>query len=173
MTANTLVICLHLLFKQDLCTCSDILTVTLIEMWNVFWNVWKECVMTGWSWFWMASDGGGGADDIWFAWHCPVPSSILHQSSVTIQPRKKVQHIWIMSELESLTQKEGNKTSRKWLTVEIFWKWQDSSVTLWIYIAVILNWRYGMVWYGGGGRWLVSSYMKGFQSWTIMDFHGL
>ena len=118
MTANTLVICLHLLFKPDLCTCSDILTVTLIEMWvgilgrgdeNVFWNVWKECVMTGWSWFWMASDGGGGADDIWFAWHCPVPSSILHQSSVTIQPRKKVQHTWIMSELESLTQKEGNK----------------------------------------------------------------
>ena len=46
-------------------------------------------------------------------------------------------------------------------------------------------WHYGltlqwyltedMVWFGMGGgiRWLVSSYMKRFQSWTIMDFHGL
>ena len=33
------------------------------------------------------------------------------------------------------------KTSRKWLTVAIFRKWQDSSVALWIEIAVILNWR--------------------------------
>ena len=33
------------------------------------------------------------------------------------------------------------KTSRKWLTVVIFQKWQDSSVALWIEIAVILKWR--------------------------------
>ena len=33
------------------------------------------------------------------------------------------------------------KTSRKWLTVAIFRKWQDSSVALWIKIAVILDWR--------------------------------
>ena len=33
------------------------------------------------------------------------------------------------------------KTSQKWLTVAIFQKWQDSSVALWIEIAVILNWR--------------------------------
>ena len=32
------------------------------------------------------------------------------------------------------------KTSRKWLTVAIFRKWLDSSVALWIEIAVILNW---------------------------------
>ena len=47
------------------------------------------------------------------------------------------------------------KTSRKWLTVKIFRKWQDSSVALWIEIAVILNWRleicYGLVWF----CWLV------------------
>jgi len=29
-------------------------------------------------------------------------------------------------------------------------KWQNSSVALWIEITAILNWRYGMVWYGGG-----------------------
>ena len=40
------------------------------------------------------------------------------------------------------------KTSQKWLTVAIFRKWLDSSVALWIEIAVILNWRYGMGWYG-------------------------
>ena len=33
------------------------------------------------------------------------------------------------------------KTSRKWLTVAIFRKWQDSIVALWIEIAVILSWR--------------------------------
>ena len=35
------------------------------------------------------------------------------------------------------------QTSRKWLTVAIFRKWHDSSVVLWIKIAVILldNWR--------------------------------
>ena len=46
----------------------------------------------------------------------------------------------------------NDKTSRKWLTVAIFRKWQDSSEALWIEIAVILNWRleiwYGMIWYG-------------------------
>ena len=35
----------------------------------------------------------------------------------------------------------SNKTSRKWLTVAIFQKWQDISVALLIEIAVILNWR--------------------------------
>ena len=35
----------------------------------------------------------------------------------------------------------NEETSRKWLTVAIFQKWQDSSVALWIDIAV-------MVWYG-------------------------
>ena len=34
-----------------------------------------------------------------------------------------------------------SKTSQIWLTVAIFRKWQDSSVALWIKIAVILNWR--------------------------------
>ena len=33
------------------------------------------------------------------------------------------------------------ETSRKWLTVAIFRKWQDISVALLIDIAVILNWR--------------------------------
>ena len=28
----------------------------------------------------------------------------------------------------------------------------------------------GIVWYGGGVAWLVSSYMKRFQSWTIMNY---
>ena len=32
------------------------------------------------------------------------------------------------------------ETSRKWLTVAIFRKWHDSSVALWIEIAVILSW---------------------------------
>ena len=32
-----------------------------------------------------------------------------------------------------------DKTSRKWLTVAIFRKWHDSSVALWIEIAVILE----------------------------------
>ena len=45
-------------------------------------------------------------------------------------------------------------------TVAIFRKWQDSSVALWIEIAVILKLRHsleiwygfvGLVWYGGGG----------------------
>ena len=58
-----------------------------------------------------------------------------------------------------------SETSRKWLTVAIFRKQQDSSVALWIEIAVILNWRQrlevlnGLVWFcwyslggGGGGR---------------------
>ena len=71
----------------------------------------------------------------------------------------------------------SGKTSRKWLTVAIFRKWQDRSVALWIEIAVILNWRYGMDWFGmvwgWGVRWLVSSYMKRFHSWTIMDYHEL
>ena len=45
-----------------------------------------------------------------------------------------------------------NKTSRKWLTVAIFQKWQDSSVALWIEIAVeievgIMVWI-SKVWYG-------------------------
>ena len=41
------------------------------------------------------------------------------------------------------------KTSRKWLTVAIFRNWQDSSVALWIEIAVILEIDPGdMVWYG-------------------------
>ena len=31
-------------------------------------------------------------------------------------------------------------TSRKWLTVAIFRKWQDSNVALWIEIVLILNW---------------------------------
>ena len=58
----------------------------------------------------------------------------------------------------------NSETSRKWLTVAIFRKWQDTSVALWIEIAVILIWRlrleiwYGfvwfccllVVWYGGG-----------------------
>ena len=44
------------------------------------------------------------------------------------------------------------KTSQKWLTVAIFRKWLDSSVALWIEIAVILNRRYGMGWYGFVGR---------------------
>ena len=45
------------------------------------------------------------------------------------------------------------QTSRKWLTVAIFQKWHDSSVALWIEIAVILNWRQrleiwsGLVWF--------------------------
>ena len=55
-------------------------------------------------------------------------------------------------------------TSRKWLTVAIFQKWQDSSVALWNEIAVTLNWRqrqeilYGFVWFSwfglvwGGGH---------------------
>ena len=42
----------------------------------------------------------------------------------------------------------GTKISRKWLTVAIFRKLQDSSVALWIEIAVILDWRYGLVWFG-------------------------
>ena len=85
--------------------------------------------------------------------------------------------------------KEAFKTSRKCLTVTIFQKWQDSSVTLWIKIAVILKWRYkleiwyglvwiSMVWYGFGMVWFcwyslvyISSNMKKFQSWTIMDYH--
>ena len=29
----------------------------------------------------------------------------------------------------------------------------------------------GLVWYGGVVRWLLSSYMKRFQSWTIMNYH--
>ena len=45
-------------------------------------------------------------------------------------------------------QVENCKTSRKWLTVAIFRKWQDISMALWIEIALILNWRYGMVWHG-------------------------
>ena len=38
-----------------------------------------------------------------------------------------------------------NKTSQKWLTVAIFRKWQDSSVALWIEIALVWT---SMVWYG-------------------------
>ena len=46
-----------------------------------------------------------------------------------------------------------SETSRKWLTVAIFRKQQDSSVALWIEIAVILYWRqrlekwYCLVWF--------------------------
>ena len=42
---------------------------------------------------------------------------------------------------KSWSKGQNKKTSRKWLTVAIFWKWQDSSVALWIETAVILNWR--------------------------------
>ena len=41
------------------------------------------------------------------------------------------------------------ETSRKWLTVAIFRKWQDSSMALWIEIAMILEIESGdMVWFG-------------------------
>ena len=46
----------------------------------------------------------------------------------------KMKHCVILKMFFSLT-------SRKWLTVAIFQKWQDSTVALWIKIAVILNWR--------------------------------
>ena len=45
---------------------------------------------------------------------------------------------------------DSRTTSRKWLTVAIFQKWQDSSVALWIEIAVILNWTI-MNYHRGGG----------------------
>ena len=41
----------------------------------------------------------------------------------------------------SLGMQLNSKTSQKWLTVAIFQNWQDSSVALWIEIAVILNLR--------------------------------
>ena len=44
------------------------------------------------------------------------------------------------------------QTSRKWLTVAIFRKWQDSSVALWIEIAVILDWTIMNYHRGGGGH---------------------
>ena len=51
-------------------------------------------------------------------------------------------------------------TSRKWLTVAIFRKWQDSSVALWIEIAVIegggsqLAWMTGIDDWHGGLAWM-------------------
>ena len=51
-------------------------------------------------------------------------------------------------------------------------------MALWINIAVILNWRYGMVWYGlvgmvwfGGGGQMTSEFIHGEIS--IMDYNGL
>ena len=79
-----------------------------------------------------------------------------------------------------------SKTSQKWLTVAIFQKWQavwHYGLKLQWYLIGDRDWRYGMVWYGfvgivlyggrGGIRWLVSSCMKRFQSWTIIDYHEL
>ena len=48
---------------------------------------------------------------------------------------KIVLHCRVMEEIFLILE-----TSRKWLTVAIFRKWQDSSVALLIEIAVILNW---------------------------------
>ena len=53
------------------------------------------------------------------------------------------------------------ETSRKWLTVAIFRKWQDSIVASWIDIAVILWWTF--MDYYGGGSWL--AWMTGIDDW--------
>ena len=74
------------------------------------------------------------------------------------------------------------ETSRKWLTVAIFRKWQDSSVALWIEIVVILNWRLrleiivwygfvGIVWYLGGGGEMASEFIH--EEISVMDYNGL
>ena len=50
---------------------------------------------------------------------------------------------------KKLARSNQSKTSRKQLTVAIFQKWQDSSVALWIEIAVIHNWRQRLeIWFG-------------------------
>ena len=62
-----------------------------------------------------------------------------------------------------------NKTSQKWLTVAIFQKWQDSSVALWIKIAVILEIETGdMVWFGI--VWVTTGMD---DEISIMDYNGL
>ena len=68
---------------------------------------------------------------------------------LTVKSSRKLQQSDIIEAAVELTSLFGSllfcimniKTSRKWLTVAIFRKWQDSSVALWIEIAVILNWR--------------------------------
>ena len=64
----------------------------------------------------------------------------------------------------------------------IFRKWQDSSVALWIEIAVILNWRQrlkilnGLVWF----CWYTLAWMTGIDDWHgglawmigMDDWHG-
>ena len=61
--------------------------------------------------------------------------SYLHLKSSLQLPQLKVQtyHFSVHVVVD--------KTSRKWLTVAIFWKWQDSSVALWIDIAVMDDFR--------------------------------
>ena len=72
------------------------------------------------------------------------------------------------------------ETSRKWLTVAIFRKWQDSSVALWIEIAVILKLRHsleiwygfvGLVWYVRGGSQMTTEFIL--EEISIMDYNGL
>ena len=46
-------------------------------------------------------------------------------------------HKHYYTETQWVLQGDFFKTSRKWLTVAIFRKWQDSNVALWIEIAVI------------------------------------
>ena len=47
---------------------------------------------------------------------------------------------------------------------------QHQGLKLQLYLTGDRDWRYGMVWYG---LILFGSYMKRFQSWTIMDYHEL
>ena len=49
--------------------------------------------------------------------------------------------VFVKSNFFQISNFHISQTSRKWLTVAIFQKWQDSSLALWIKIAVILNWR--------------------------------
>ena len=62
--------------------------------------------------------------------------------------------------------REALKTSRKWLTVAIFRKWQDGSVALWIDIV----W-YGLAWGGRGDGQMTSEFIH--EDISIMDYNGL
>ena len=78
------------------------------------------------------------------------------------------------------------QTSRKWLTVAIFRKWQDSSVALWIKIAVIqrtsefIHEEISIMDYNGLS-WTIMEGGGGCHDWhgwwdfiiTIMDYHEL
>ena len=71
--------------------------------------------------------------------------------------------------------RERKETSRKWLTVAIFRKWQDSSgsavwhygLKLQWYLTGHRGWRYGMVWYGFVG---IVCYGQGWGEISIMDY---